>query len=62
MWNSHPPGVTGPGQSVIQIPYKLLWLCSNANIMSGGRLEWLNKSLRIDLYDIQQAVLRVSSP
>jgi hypothetical protein len=60
VWNSHPPGVTGPGQAVIQIPYNILWLSSNSSIMSGANLPWLSNSLKIDLYDVQQAVLRVS--
>ena len=60
VWNSHPPGVTGPGQAVLSIPYSNLWISSNQVIMHGGNVPWLNQSLKIDLYDVQQAVLRVS--
>lgn len=55
-----PPGVTKPGQSTLHIPFAPLWLSSNSIIMQGSNADWLQNELIIDLFEVQQAVLRVS--
>jgi hypothetical protein len=45
--------------AVLEIPYSILWASSGCVVLGGSVPDWLNKTLKIDLYDVQQAVLRV---
>lgn len=59
VWNSHPPGVHTAGQQVLTFPNALLWRNSRS-FSTDNPPEWMSDNITIDLFDVQQAVLRVS--